>query len=352
MISRGRRQRGGATTDESEALQTDVMRFLAIICMCLMVIFALVQSLPVSEAENKPKMQSKEILEREIEILKENADKLKQDLVSLEKNVILKKKQVEQNSKEIIKQRNSVKKLDSIAKKKLKEIKRKRRILSNIDILVKSAKKQEEKFRKLNKQAQKELLKKQSDLNKTASLIENGRDELEKVEAKLDEAKVEIEKIVHEQEITEPTKESEPKSKPEEQKEEQKEDSKPAREEKEGFTLGFASNAALLKLLKKGNMVELYILAGNKSWKLKVKHSGSVVFLSAPAPKKIYQMDYQTVPEKIIRAGKRVVAAFGKNTMTYAVVLAPKISRQFSGLMKGKKGGGLVISATGKVTLE
>ena len=36
----------GATGDESESLQADVMRFVAILGLCLMVIFALVQSLP------------------------------------------------------------------------------------------------------------------------------------------------------------------------------------------------------------------------------------------------------------------------------------------------------------------
>ena len=306
MIIRGKRQRKWGAVDESEALQTDIMRFLAIICMCLMIIFALIQSLPISETENQPKLQNKEILKREIEILKENASKLKQDLISLKKNVSLKKKQ-------------------------------------------------EEKFGKLNKEAKKELLKKQSDLNKTAILITNGKKKLKDVVLKLDKVQKEIKKeeiknVKSKQDITKPSKKFKTKVKLKSKAITEK--SKPVQKKQEGFTLGFESNTALLKLLKKENQVALYIFAGNKTWKLKVKKSGDVVFLFAPVPKKIYQMDYQTVPEKIIKAGKQVVATFGKTAITYAVVLTPQISHQFLDLMKKKRGGKLLISATGKVFLE
>ena len=39
----------GAAGGDTEALQTDVMRFMAIIGLCLMAVFALVQGIPVQE---------------------------------------------------------------------------------------------------------------------------------------------------------------------------------------------------------------------------------------------------------------------------------------------------------------
>lgn len=56
-IMRDRRNPAGMK-DETEALQTDVMRFLAIICMCLMIIFALVQSLPGPDTSTKQASES------------------------------------------------------------------------------------------------------------------------------------------------------------------------------------------------------------------------------------------------------------------------------------------------------
>lgn len=44
---------GSSEPDEMEALQSDVMRFMAILGLCLMIIFALVQSLPQSSTDGK-----------------------------------------------------------------------------------------------------------------------------------------------------------------------------------------------------------------------------------------------------------------------------------------------------------
>ena len=64
-----RRTANGSQGNEVEALQTDVMRFIAILGICLMVIFALVQSLPVSSQGKQPRVYNKEILQRQVDDL-------------------------------------------------------------------------------------------------------------------------------------------------------------------------------------------------------------------------------------------------------------------------------------------
>lgn len=317
-------------SDEAEALQTDVMRFLAIICMCLMVIFSLVQSLPVSETENKPKMKNREMLKREIQVLEEKASRLKETLIALENKIALNKKHLDQSDAEIKERQKRAGKLGTITREKAKELEQKQRLLSNIDTLAKSARKKEQAFRGMAEKIQKELLAKKTDLARTAKFVAMGRKELKGIESDLNKAKNAAKPI----------------------KQTKSEISATASGEKEGFTLGFASNQVFLQLLQKQDKVAFYILSGSKSWQLKVENTGSVAFFPSPPPKRIYEMDSRTVPQKIIRAGRRMVAAFGKVSVTYGVALSPEITSRIGSLMQEKKGGDLVISSKSTVTLE
>jgi len=49
---------GARGPDEVEALQTDVMRFMAILGFCLMVIFALVKTMPMAPPDSRPKIEA------------------------------------------------------------------------------------------------------------------------------------------------------------------------------------------------------------------------------------------------------------------------------------------------------
>ena len=46
--------RSAPLSNDVEMLQTDVMRFFAILCLCLMAIFALVKALPMSPPADQP----------------------------------------------------------------------------------------------------------------------------------------------------------------------------------------------------------------------------------------------------------------------------------------------------------
>ena len=65
-------------SDEVEALQTDVMRFMAILGFCLMVIFALVQSIPTHKADSPPNIVPSQI-PSEITVKDDGADDVVKD---------------------------------------------------------------------------------------------------------------------------------------------------------------------------------------------------------------------------------------------------------------------------------
>lgn len=337
MMHNAIRQRRDKVSDEAEALQTDVMRFLAIICMCLMVVFSLVQSLPMSGKENRPEITTREMIQKEIESLRRKADQLKQTLMVLEHTIILKK---------------------AVA----------RQTLSGIHARVQQAMEKEQQFRIMAQKVEKFLKARQMTLSRINDLVDKGRAALDAMESGLKEAKQGLNQLASAQHQRDAQKESRPGEKQAETPGKKEEpvnaaemntETKEAQEEmpvesddKKGFTLGFDSNEVLLQLLRQEDKVRLYMLSGGRCWQLKVKASGRVSFLPSSSPDTIYEMNRRTVPDKIIRAGKLVVAAFGKERVTYGVKLSPDISSRISRLMKEKKGGDLVILEKGEIVLE
>ena len=73
--------------DEAELLQTDVMRFIAILGLCLMAIFALVQSLPATPPDLRPKIAEQASLAEKALELKEQIRSLGTELTALQARV-------------------------------------------------------------------------------------------------------------------------------------------------------------------------------------------------------------------------------------------------------------------------
>ena len=67
--------------DDVEMLQTDVMRFFAILCLCLTAIFALVKALPVAPPDTAPTIVEPADLKAEAASLQEKVAALKAQLV-------------------------------------------------------------------------------------------------------------------------------------------------------------------------------------------------------------------------------------------------------------------------------
>jgi len=70
----------GSTGSDTDALQTDVMRFMSIICLCLMAVFALVQSMPADEKDRiQPELEQQK-LQQDIAYQQQRMQLLRADL--------------------------------------------------------------------------------------------------------------------------------------------------------------------------------------------------------------------------------------------------------------------------------
>ncbi len=281
--------------DPVAALEADVMRFVAILGLCLMIIFALVQSIPVSSANNQPQLLSRELLEKEIAELVQQANKLRDEIVELNKAL-------DQTRK---KSGNEL----QIMKQELSELRQKLDDANN-DL----------------QSAAKKLAEQQEALTKVESIIQQVRQKLENVQRKYENIKSSVSK-------------------------KQPETAAPATvKSTRGFSLRFETEAVLKDLVRK-KRIKFYMLASHKSWRLASVSGRGWQFSPGNMSGSFYEMQRNTVPEDFVKAARMVVALGGAKAK-YGVVLPGSISGQLVMAMEGREGGDLVIGEGGKVSIR
>jgi len=92
-------------------------------------------------------------------------------------------------------------------------------------------------------------------------------------------------------------------------------------------------------------------VAGKKAWRLRLS-GGRPEYISAQNPPQIYEMETATVPIDYALAYEQQVAAFGRSAMTWGVTLPAQTTASINRLIKGQKGGDLVIMPDGEVILN
>ena len=244
--------------DDAEMLQTDVMRFFAILSLCLMAIFALVKTLPMAPPDTRPAMA-------------EPAD-----------------------------QKAEVKQLQNNLGQILKDIADKRRVRAELSSQIK-------------------------DEHHSLTKI---REKMERAQEKMDQNYPPNQALVKKpSEIAPPP--------------------APARK---GFTLRFASDESLEKLIAAGK-VNFYAIAGKNAWRIKLSN-GSSIYVAAEFPRQIYEMETHTIPNDYIAVFQRQIAIFGRRTLTWGVTLPGQTTDAINQMVRSRKGGDLIITADGQVTLN
>jgi hypothetical protein len=292
MIRRRRHARfpaaAGAAGSDIDALQTDVMRFMAIIGLCLMAVFALVQSIPEREAV-KPVQPSRVAVVRPA-LQQENLQQIRQR--------ILQKKRAQQL------------------------------------------------------QAELDALKSEKDQTQQILAVAQQRDE--EVTGQIQQAREARERRENEVIRRSPQQADKPASEKPPPVPEASPAAKPV-PDKQGFTLRFASAAALDQLITSGS-VSLYGMDGRQAWRLSME-AGRPTVARASLPGWFHEMSAATVPAHYIRSLDNAADGPGQVAIVWGVQLpsatkAAITARVEQQQMQGEQGGTLVIRDDGQVALE
>jgi len=313
-----------SSVNNHTGLETDVMRFFAIIALCLMVIFSLVQSLPLTPAvDQSPTLISNDLLKNKINALEEQIANLKQKNANLSsKNKNLQSKVVSGTMEnvylleQISEIQNSLQRSEINLAESQSQISKlendKQSLGQQLSITNKKiqvANKKYERALKATHQAQK-LLQKLSKNQKTSkSHIE-------------EKATSEYAPIV-------PDEKPIPKSK--------------------GFSLTFSDDKALLHLIREAK-ISFYLIAGKEVFKF--KQTGSFWDLSAePIKEEMYIMHQNTVPNKLKNVAKHKVVTPSGN-VEYGVILPATIRKKIGLYMQKYQSGNITIDQHARTEIK
>ena len=294
---------GGGQSDDIEALQSDVMRFLAILAICLMVIFALVQAIPLKSDEGKPSM----------------VDPLEQRLESL-KNRIAALSRREQVLRNIVQANQAILEKMHIDATVL------RKELGN----VRNELKQEEKRLASLKSEVKEKQKRNVLDQKAIQVINNRIDErnraLDSLETKAEKLKKKVKIDGIDPIIPHP------------------------KNEVVGFSIKFKSEEVMIRLIQEKRITFYAGLKGNY-WKFSV--SGAQIQLTRRPEGRLlaYRMRPETLPEALKEVASRKLVSFSREGINYFVRFSPDILEDIRNRMQGARGGMLIVNAQGNVNL-
>jgi small-conductance mechanosensitive channel len=280
-------------SDDTEALQTDIMRFLSILGFCLMIIFALVQSLPPpSTTTPAPQAISEAMLTHQIESYQAQVAQLKQQLEALQ------------------------------------------------------AAHQQQK-----QQWQQQLNQSQQRLNQSAQQLQQEHTELQTLQRQVNQQGQKLAKIQQQiNQLTQPK----PKAKPPAQAQPKKperpiETAPPApktpKAAKKGFSLGFVSDADFINLLNQ-QRIALYLVQNKQAWQI----SASGQPTKAQSPNALYQLARHTVPKSLEKRLKQRITLHPNAII--GITLQPAMVEKIRQLMQQHEGGDLMIDGQGKVRLE
>ncbi len=313
--------------DDAEMLQTDVMRFFAILCLCLMAVFALVKTLPMAPPDTGPAIVEPADHKTEATLLQKKIAALKEMLDELQSRVQAATVAAEQASDQTAKAAKTEKAVrDRVAKTK-QELEKASQTLGDT--------RREIELREFNLvQILEDIADKRQVQAGLQAQIENETQSLTKIRVKLEGVRKKLGRD-HPQSQERVRKPPGVISPPE-----------PA---PKGFTLRFTSDEVLEKLISDGT-VNFYAIAGKNAWRLKLS-GGRPVYIAAEFPRQIYEMETPTVPIDYVAVFQRQIAAFGRHTLTWGVTLPGGMTASINQMVRDPKGGHLIITANGRVKL-
>ncbi len=327
MIRPGRSTRynatGGTTGSDTDALQTDVMRFMSILGLCLMAVFALVQSLPLHDPDLVRAEPDRELLHKLIAVQQQRARTLAAELEQLTVRI----------------ERTKMHDTDT------------RQALSD-------ARQQLRQVTDQTQQARNEQAHLKTELDNLHQQLEQGRYALAALQQAVDDRAQSLRTL--EQRLDQEKKRLDVISKRGRELRMQQTRTTPApfvrkkpapatRPGSKGFTLRFASTEALEHQVETG-AVTLYAMADKQAWRLSLRN-GRPVFNNIVFPEWFHEMTASTVPFKYVRKLEDTLGRASRASVTWGVQLPPATKQGITTLTRNRTDGDLVIDADGSVSL-
>ncbi|HAJ91783.1 MAG TPA: hypothetical protein DCO71_04050 [Gammaproteobacteria bacterium] len=313
----------GAAGGDTDALQTDVMRFMSIIGLCLMAVFALVQGIPVQEqGKPAPPAQSSP------------AARIRQDIKAQQQQ--LRELQTELHTLQSEKDRTQ--RVLTVAQQHLEQLagqtRQAREQRDRLEGQLHNLERQLEQGRKGLVDIEQASMQEEQDLTEL-------RGRLSSTQLQLDHSRKAIEAVKQRsrQQVASPVIEKRPPppaAKP-----------VPARQ---GFVLRFASDAALDRLVTTGS-VKLYGMADQQAWQLSM-NAGRPAVAQAIFPGWFHEMSALTVPAHYLHSLENAANRPGQASIVWGVQLPAATKAAIASLAKGQQAGALVIQSDGQVLLE
>ena len=283
------RTNAGGADQDLESLQTDVMRFVAILGLCLAAIFSLVQGLSDNTATAQIEISQHNLPDQQTEQLAEQlAAQLQQQL-----------EETDRQKRELAMQSEALSALHddmSSERQRLRELR-------------------------------KALAEQQSQAKPEPTIVPEPTTVPEPEPTSVPEPKVQAK--------PKPKPKPEPALVP---------TPKPKPEPQQGYLLGFASADALRALLRR-SQVGLYVGTSGRYWKLDLSAGA---FVDHASPGAFYGMDYSTVPSDIAALFQRTVSG-NQQKLDWGVTLPAPTVNAIRQRMTERPGGELQIAADGRV---
>jgi hypothetical protein len=298
------------------------MRFMSILGLCLMAVFALVQSIPLAEKDRTGPEQEK--LNQAIAVQQQRTQLLEAELERLRAQI---QSAQERNSNVQRALSSTQQQLTLLAEQTQQARSDRDRVTAELDVL-----------RRQLAQGRDELAGiQQAARDKAVSLSELQR-QLSGERKKIDDISQRANALNRKRAATAsaPLSEKRPPPVP--------------GSGQQGFTLRFASTAALDRLVA-AESVSLYGMADKRAWRLSLS-AGSPVFAPDSFPGWFHEMTASTVPVEYLQALAKSVGQLAPSSVVWGVQLPPATTQKIASLTRGLQGGNLVIGADGQVTLE
>jgi len=334
MIRRRRQARfpaaSGAAGNDTDALQTDVMRFMSIIGLCLMAVFALVQSIPLQGPDKPVQLED---LDRQLQQGRQALADIEQASMQKQQNLDDLRGQLLVTQQQLDHSRKAV-----AAIKRMPLAQTAKPVIEKRPVPAPAAKPVIEK-RPAPAPAAEPVIEKRPPPEPAVKPVIEKRLSLESA------AKPVIKKRPPPEPAGKPVIEKRPPPAPVAKP-------PPARQ---GFSLRFASAAALDRQVAAGR-VSLYGMLDQQAWQLSME-AGTPAAASTSFPKWFHEMSAATVPTHYLHSLKNKADGPGSSRVEWGVQLPAATRTAIASLLQGqqaqgRQGGALVIQGDGQVTLE